>query len=318
MADFHMHVMLVEDIVKTLDLNIDMANAKLGSQGPDLFFFNIKSKDHGQSVNLANQMHNKKINQQLIYLTDYVKKNYSDTLFSFYVGYLTHYALDTIIHPYIFYYSGKYNPNDSTTLKHKGLHVRFERRVDIQFIQHVKKVNIYTYPVCELSYQADQVSSEISKLMGALAQDVYHVQNADVFYQEGYVQIKKVCRHMVYDRFGIKKILSSILDLYPKKSPIYYKDLSYHNNDRRFDYLNLNHQSWLHPVTKKMYKYDVIALYEQAKHRCIELISKTSSYIKDQQKINLENLFKNLSFDTGIDVDLNQEMKHFKLFNQKK
>ena len=43
----------------------------------------------------------------------------------------------------------------------------------------------------------------------------------------------------------------------------------------------------------------------------LELINQVDAYLYDTKEVNLEEVFTNLSFNSGLDCDLHDEMKHF-------
>jgi hypothetical protein len=317
MADFYMHVLLVEDIEKVVPFKLNLGLAKMGAQGPDPFYFNALNIFKKESMRLADAMHQKRINRMLIEMTNFVKNYYSDDLYSFYVGFLSHYALDTIIHPYVYYYTGDYKKDKIKTITHRGLHVKFERRIDIHFIKSIKGEVASSYPVCDICFNYLEVPDEIKEMIGVVSRVVYKEKNAANLYQSGYKSMNKICRRYVMDRYGFKQKILSFFDLFNKKEQIHFRDLSYYNYDEDFDYLNENRTTWHHPVTNEAFNDSVKDLYLKAFIRAFELINQTRAYILENKEVDLEKLFKNLSLNSGIDVDIKHKMRYFNLFIKK-
>jgi hypothetical protein len=318
MADFYMHDVLADDILKQSKTNLIPDYVKMGAQGPDPFYFNVFGIDQMKSKKLADLMHEEKINEMLISMLHYVKTNYSLELHSFFVGFLTHYALDTTIHPYIYHHAGNYKKSDPLTKVHRGLHMKFERRVDIHFIYFIHKTYANQFPVCDIVFHNFQTSQPVLELMDYVASKVYNIKDAGHLYQKGYQRMRKICKSYVEDPRGLKKLMLSIADLFNKDEIIYLKDLSYYNYDEHFDYLNLNKETWHHPITNEAFNLSVLELYVRAYHRALIFIKETDAYLNNESSIDLEKLFGNMSLNTGISVSLNQKMKHFNLFKRKK
>lgn len=318
MADFYMHALLAEDICRTSALKLNQGLVKMGAQGPDPYYFNALNIHKIQSLGLADDMHDHRINDMLISMLEYVKNHYSMDLHSFYIGFLSHYALDTLLHPYIYHYTGDYHKDNIKSITHRGLHVKFERRVDIHFIKLIFNQISYQYPVCNLTFDLKDVPEEITDFMEHIAKKVYQNDFGGMLYAKGYHHMQQTCKRFVQDRFGIKKGLLSIVDLFNKSQRIHLKDLSYHNVDDHFDYLNIGHETWYHPVTGEPFNLSVPELYVRAYYRVLSLIEHTSNYILNNQKTDFKKLFGNLSLNSGVDVHLNLKMTHFNLFNQKK
>jgi hypothetical protein len=318
MADFYMHAMLADDVARTSKLKLNTSLVKMGAQGPDPYYFNALNIHKIQSLGLADDMHDHRINDMLMTMLEEVKKHYSIDLYSFFIGFLSHYALDTILHPYIYHYTGDYHQDNIKSITHRGLHVKFERRVDIHFIKLVFNQQSHRYPVCQLTFEEKEVPLEITALMEHVAKSVYQNDLGGLLYAKGYRHMQQTCKRYVQDRFGIKKTFLSFVDLFNQTERIHLRDLSYHNYDEHFDYLNLNHNTWYHPVTHQPFTFSVPELYVRSYYRTLTFIDRCSEYIFNHQKTDFKALFGNLSFNSGIDVNLNMKMTHFNLFNQKK
>lgn len=314
MADFYMHNLLAEDICRTSKLKLNQSLVKMGAQGPDPYYFNALNIHQLESLRLADDMHDHRINDMLISMLEYVKHHYSIDLHSFYIGFLSHYALDTILHPYIYHYTGNYHKDNIKSVSHRGLHVKFERRVDIHFIKLIFNQISYKYPVCQLTFEQKDVPLEVVNFMDHVAKSVYQNRLGGMLYTKGYHHMQQTCKRYVQDRFGIKKSLLSVVDIFNKTQRIHLKDLSFHNMDDHFDYLNMNHQAWYHPVTGEQSNLSVPELYVRAYYRVLNLIEHTTNYIFNHQQTDFKSLFGNLSLNSGVDVHLNLKMVHFQLF----
>jgi len=257
------------------------------------------------------------INKMLIEMTNFVKNYYSDDLYSFYIGFLTHYALDTIIHPYVYHYTGDYKKDKIKTITHRGLHVKFERRIDIHFIKSIKGEIASNYPVCDICFESLNIPNEIKEMIGVVSKVVYREKNAANLYESGYKNMNKICRRYVMDKYGLKQKILSFFDLFNKKEQIHFRDLSYYNYDENFDYLNEKRSTWYHPVTNEAFNDSVKDLYLKAFIRVLELIKQTRLYMFENKQVDLEKLFGNLSFNSGIDVDIKHKMRYFNLFIKK-
>lgn len=80
----------------------------LGCQGPDIFYSNKRAVKSGITLGLA--MHNQKTRQLLTHIFDFLKKydkKDKDELISYLAGFLVHYTVDKITHPFIYKKSGR-------------------------------------------------------------------------------------------------------------------------------------------------------------------------------------------------------------------
>jgi len=87
----------------------------LGCQGGDLFFFYnyglFKNKKH--IPEFGDRLHVEKVEEFFEEGIKYLKENSSETLFSYFLGYLCHYAADKQIHPFVYKKS-----HDVSTMHH--------------------------------------------------------------------------------------------------------------------------------------------------------------------------------------------------------
>ncbi|WP_343089445.1 zinc dependent phospholipase C family protein, partial [Methanocalculus natronophilus] len=76
------------------------------------------------------KLHDEKTKEFLTSMVKYVKTHYSKSLHAFLMGYILHYTLDVKIHPYVYHHVGVFDKNDPKTYNQRGLHLKFERRMD--------------------------------------------------------------------------------------------------------------------------------------------------------------------------------------------
>ncbi len=107
----------------------------LGSQGPDLFFFSNAMFLPGSLKHLGSQMHQEHIYETAKFLMDYAKGN--PDLESYVSGYLTHYALDSTMHPIIYWASMKESKEKGTPEMEE--HFRIEGELDVYMLNKLGK-----------------------------------------------------------------------------------------------------------------------------------------------------------------------------------
>ncbi|MCR5229145.1 MAG: zinc dependent phospholipase C family protein [Solobacterium sp.] len=107
----------------------------LGSQGPDLFFFSNAMFFPGSLKPLGSQMHKEHIRETVKFLLDYSKGN--PDLESYVSGYLTHYALDSTMHPIIYWASANESRKNGTSEIEE--HFRIEAELDVWMLNRQKK-----------------------------------------------------------------------------------------------------------------------------------------------------------------------------------
>lgn len=318
MADFFLHAQLIEDIYKKHPEYVNLGIAKIGAQGPDPFYYVIDKDIIKSSHMLADDMHDKNINDLLIAMTNYIKAHNTTTLRSYFRGFLAHFILDVHIHPYIYYNTGEYFPNKPKTHHYRGYHLRFERAVDIAYVYHRYQKEATSLHKTNRILPLKKVPDEILELFDHVGKKVYHIDHAGHKHLRGYLTMRKLLSSLIVDPLGIKKMFLSIVDLFQKHSPIMLKDYPYHKKHKKYDYLNINHKTWHHPITNEPLTSSVLDIYDHAFKELDETITIVFDYIDGKKDINLKDIFKNRSFNSGFDTSKPRTMKHFRLFDKKK
>ena len=89
------------------------------------------------------------------------------------------------------------------------------------------------------------------------------------------------------------------------------KDLSFFNHVENYDFLNEQKNTWYHPTTNTPSTESVEDLFEKARVFALNIIKEVDAYLNDTKTIDLDQVFMNLSYNSGLDCDLHVEMKHF-------
>lgn len=96
-----------------------------GLQGPDLFFYNIIFVAGPVSRNVGKQMHEHKTGaffEHFLTLSENLERRKDrETAISYFLGFLCHYTLDTIIHPYVYARCGISDVDENAFAKHTYL-----------------------------------------------------------------------------------------------------------------------------------------------------------------------------------------------------
>ncbi len=136
---------LPENIRKDIESNLDFF--RLGAIAPDASFYskdrkinNISDYIHGENGNLTNEI--------IFDLLDPLKNTYSSERFSFVCGLITHFCLDMVFHPVVYYFSGNYFDSDEKKREEvRYLHRHLEtalakRELEKQNLNSLEKVKI--------------------------------------------------------------------------------------------------------------------------------------------------------------------------------
>ena len=315
MADLYMHSRLCEDIITELNPKIIKNTAYVGAQGPDPLYYNVMTKVGKISRYYGDRMHDTSTRDYLIDMTRQLKANYTIDSYSYYLGFLCHYALDVFLHPYVYYHTGLYNKDDKSTYKYRGLHLKFERAIDAALVLKEKNKPLRKLKITKECFPVKEVDESVTKMMGNVINNKFKITNGKELMILSINQMYNTLNRINSDRFGIKKVFYKIFDLFNIQD-LKIQDLSFFVKLDKFDYLNLQKNTWHHPITNEAYNSSVIEIYDQAKNFAIDLITKTAMYLKGNKSIDLMNVFTNLSFNSGIDCDQEKPFQYFDIYRK--
>jgi hypothetical protein len=126
------HVEFAKDVYALLDNSIqkqisDKPMYHIGAQGPDLLFFSGFSILPGTMAPIGGRMHDEKVADVISYFDAHAVQDPS--LRSYFYGYLTHYALDSTVHPLVC--SLAHSESSKTGRTESEIHFRIESVYDV-------------------------------------------------------------------------------------------------------------------------------------------------------------------------------------------
>lgn len=312
MADSYMHSRLTEEILKELPSDIDTNIAFLGSQGPDPLYYKSDSQYH----DVANDIHRYNTRSFFKTMTNYVKEHNSKETYSFLVGFISHYAMDVLIHPYVYYHVGVYNKDNPSTHHMRGLHLKYERSIDCLLIQKELNIPSRKLNLTKKYFPIKSVPKEVSDLIAYTLKKELKVANGFDLYTSAVKMMYLNFKYMVADRIGIKKQFYKFVDLFSKDRDMFYSDLSFFNHLEEYDYHNDANKEWHHPLTNEVYNKSVADIFAEAKVFALQMITDVDNYINHNQDIDLDEVFTDLSFNTGVSCDLGMDFEYLNIYRK--
>jgi len=288
-----------------IESNRDLFN--LGCQGPDFFLYNGVSpwkKDKGIQ-NYGGLIHTSPTSELFYIMTDYInnlenqelKKKYLSYLF----GYICHHSLDSITHPFIFYYSGVKDNNDPTTNIYSHYHKKFEMYLDVFMAKELRKMGPLDFPMGEI-FTLNKVDKDIVYTLNKeTLKELYGIilEKSDV--DESLREAASLLK-LFPDKKGTKFKFFSLFEKILKKPYIITKAIITKDIKDTEDYMNLEHHTWIHPCDLNEQRQES---YPELFYRAVD-----ETHIKIKQiyellyneklsKEKIHKLFKNISFETG-------------------
>lgn len=272
------HYLLAERIFKSLteyepQLKLNHTAFLWGAYGPDIFFSHrVLPWQKGKSLSfLAKKMHSTGAEKIINYLMSYAKNTESFIAESYALGFITHYALDSTVHPFVNCFAEimeKKNPSMHRSICHNDI----EANLDTIFLKYETGTKISDFKLQETSPVDEDVSSVIAKALHAFFAG-YGIGNISpsAIVQAQHDWHNSLC--LLNSRSTLKKSFVSLgekmLHLSPMLSPI----IRTTHIDLSFDYANMKHSEWHNPNDiNEVHKEDFFELVNIAEERSLNLI----------------------------------------------
>ena len=302
---------------KEIKNKLDVDRLKTFGQSTDsLMFYNLFSILPGKKIrDFQKYFHTNKTQEFFINLINYIKENdYTEDIDvnSFLVGTICHYVLDSTVHPYIYYKTGYFNKNDKSTYKYNNVHTFMETFLDNDMIKRRESINPYKFNISKFSFYTSKFSNELNDTIKYTFKETFDVDNMDKIYYKSLKQMRNSIFIFRQDRYGIKKFFYKLADTFTSKRVFRFEAISYHYplNDRH-NFLNENHKLWRNPCDYSLTSEEsFLDLYLKALKLAKVMICASFDYINGKD-IELEKVFINKSYITGLDCELDKELKYF-------
>ncbi len=307
------HHIFTNDVYKSLDkdiqnkINLNVFNL-FGKSFDALFFYKTK---------LGSIMHNENANLYFANIIKYIRNNNlfddSDVLAYLY-GSICHYVLDSTIHPFVYYYSGKYDVNSKKTYKYRGRHDYIESMIDNLLYYERNNVLMYKQKVSDEVFPRIEFSKILLNTINYAFLSTFNVNNGKKIYVKSYHNFKFCYKFFMGSRFGFNKLVLKLFDKLNIIKSLKLQHLNYRVKKLDKSVLNLEHKKWYYPVDKKMnYHYSFYDLYDLSLVKAKKLIMLINETL-DKDNQTLKKVLKeigNLGYGTGVNENRKVIMKYF-------
>ena len=315
------HAYFSKDVFDILPNNlknkIDCSRIKMFGQSVDsLMFYNLISVLPGKKIrDFQAYFHKNKSQEYFVNLINYIKDNnlYNDMdVCSYLAGFICHYVLDSNIHPYIVYKTGIFDKKQKNTYKYNHVHTFMETFIDNDMVKRREKINPYKFRLDKFCFDLRNFSDSLNKVIDNSFEKTFNIHNMSKIYYKSLKQMKNYLYFLRRDPSGIKKNIYKTIDTFTAKNFFRFESISYYYPlEDKHDYLNSKHKLWRNPTTYNMTSTEsFVDLYLKSIKLAKVLICASFDYI-DGKNIELEKLFLNNSYVTGLDCELNKELKYF-------
>ena len=313
------HAFFAKDLYDVLPekirANLDLDRLKMFGQSTDsLLFYNLYSRKSKKIRNLQKISHTEHTQEFFLNLLRYIKDNNINDIdtYSFLVGFISHYVLDSVVHPYIFYKTGNFIKCDASTYKYNGIHHFMEVFLDNDMIKRRFKTNPYKFNISKFCFDTKCFSNDLSKTINYTFYNTFKVENISKIYYKSLKQMKTCINLFRKDSYGFKRDFYKLIDTFTTKGTFRLEAISYYYPLKDIhNFLNSNHSLWRNPVIYNMTSNEsFIDLYLKAIRIAKVIVCGSFDYL-DGKNIDLEKIFMNNSYVTSLDCDLNKSMKYF-------
>ena len=315
------HAFFTKDVYDILPIEIhsklDLARCKMFGQSVDsLLFYNLFSILPGKDIRKFHEyFHENQTQDFFINLLQYIRNNKIDDqdTYSFLVGFICHYVLDSTFHPYIIYKTGYFQKGKPYTYKYNNLHDFMETFFDNDMVKRRFKTNPYTFDFASFCFDLKPFSDSLNQTISHTFYKTFSLKNMDSIYYKSLKQMKNSLVLFRKDRYGIKKNIYKLVDTFTPHSVFRFEAISYHYPlYDKHDYLNREHSLWRNPICyDKTSTESFVDLYVKAIKKAKVIICASFDYLNGKE-IDLKQIYENTSYVTGLDCNLKKELKYFK------
>ncbi|MFV0440661.1 MAG: zinc dependent phospholipase C family protein [Lachnospirales bacterium] len=295
----------------------------IGSQGPDLFFYDFLTFFKKDTRNLGQILHKQNINR---FFGEMVReaKAFPTSMerqiaFSYIAGYITHYTLDINTHPYIYYKSGfSKKGRQPFQLRYSLLHRKLESNIDNMIHEaFTENGSPRDEKIWHLVEADDKQTDVIAKLLSKSISVAYdrNVTVSDVKLSLKMMMYAIKALNLFSTRGSNFKNIGEDLKVCEKQ----FTNLIEGTCNSPLDFLNLKKGDWCSPWNDTLvHETSFVDLYSLGLNEGIGLVNNFGLFV--DEKISYQDfleLVQNRSLKTGVDSDLDIIFKyHDIIFNK--
>ena len=274
------------------------------SSGPDFLFYykayplqDAKAAAHIHQI--GDMVHRERINAFYIRAVDLIRSCPEAALktqwTSFLAGHLTHWALDSVAHPFVFYRSGEMKG------KTQYWHYRFESMLDTLMVKEVKKLPLSKTPSYAFVSLSPNDRSASAKFYQAIVSAVFDRREGIEVFDQAFKDMGLISKWLFDPQTRLFPWVQRIERLL-KQDWKFSSHMVIGESDTRHDVLNLSHSPWCHPSdAHKISTESFVDLYHQGVERGVVALQALDAVLNHRQPIEqLTTVLKNQSYDTGL------------------
>ncbi|MCL2015173.1 MAG: zinc dependent phospholipase C family protein [Defluviitaleaceae bacterium] len=277
----------------------------IGTQGPDIFFYYIPGLVLKPTLrDIGIHMHHHSFGDFMANMLDvlFMEEITAETknlLFAYISGFLTHYALDAIAHPYVYSQTGirKTTDKPSVKIKYSVEHRKFETAIDSLLLNSLTGEKPQKCKLWQLIKVERNPATIIAQAMSSAVSESY---NRNIIPQDVYNAMRYMMNFTRIMQFfnGRKKRFKQLIENLTISENLFFGTAA-----TAIDYMNLAHIPWSIPGTET--KNDsFVELYNDALQQSIELTTALWRCVNGEiSRQVLAAIIGDRSLSTGITAD---------------
>ncbi len=302
------HAYIAKDVYEALNTHIKkriseeyLNNFIIYSFNADVLYFYkilaVYSSKAKKIQKLGSYVHNNKTNEFLINITNKVKKSKDNQEFTLLMGFITHYIADSTLHPFINYKSNLIINKDNNI---RDTHFIIETYIDNYYVNKRENIDYRKYKFYE-TLNLDR-NENIVNLLNSSFLEVFGESNIGEYYFEAVKDMKNFFHYLRYDPSRFKWYFYQVANVLAKKV---FRDVRYLSYNFPLDKdefcFNTKKENWYNIHNPKLVSNkSFFELYEDVVNKSAEVIEKVYDYVYENKDVNLEELFENKFYGTGL------------------
>lgn len=292
---------MMDELQKEADFPIDKNAVFIGSQGPDIFFFHRALPwQKGKTLRKAGSaMHRAKCGDIIDCFKEYCERSENKSIAKSYVyGFLLHYALDRVCHPYVYFIQERIIKK-FPKMNQNSVHNMIELSLDSVLLnkkEHTQSPKAFRTDIT-MNYTEPELK-EISKVIAA-AGSLFKEYGITAQDAEQAIKDTRAAQHLLTDASGKKeKFLKRAERLFFPFTGNFRISAFLRTDDleKAIKYVNINNRLWKSPFSGEFRNESFAQLFELAKADALEMISKLNEGLYG------DAITDNISFLTGVKV----------------
>lgn len=259
------HHLLAEQVYNDCRLNkVDKQAFLLGALGPDFFY----SSANGNFAELGSLFHH---SNALTTLNTLLKSaaDIDSTSYAFALGFLTHYALDSVVHPYVLSLVEEMLPMYPQATEHT-LHDKIETNLDVIILRSKTGKLPSEVILKELIPQDNSLLDSVCNLLSQAVATLFEREISSAEVKTIYGEYRKFLSKY-QDNTGIKKPFYKRLEILKGIPPIHTSRIRSIMEDDDIDYSNSSKTEWAYKGIKSCA--DFFEMFENAAELSSKLIA---------------------------------------------